>query len=216
MELRNHHKAASRLLVMLLALTGSAAAVAANIYRYEDNQGHMVWDSKIPPEFVKNGYTILNERGQVIQVVPKALTQDEIAKQAGALAAQRLEEENAIKQAEADSLLLRLFRSPADIERKRDEKLEQLDVQRTVLTAALVKTDQEITRLTAEVSRSEAAGIDVSEDVPESLKYQGAEKLRLENLLTKLDTEAQQARADAERDIKRLQELIDTADQPRR
>ena len=214
MEFRNHHKTTSPVLVLLLLLllvllqAISSPAMAANIYRYVDNQGRMVWDSKIPSQYVKNGYSILNERGQVIQVVPRALTPEEIAQQSQALEAQKQAEAAERAQLEADSLLLRLFRSPEDIERKRDEKLEQLDVQRTVLSAARNKTQEEVTRLEGILTRSEQANLDPSPDTIESLKFQTAEIERLQGLLTNLDVEAEQAVADAARDIGRLKELL--------
>ena len=206
MESRNLHRTAGLVLVLFMAF--SMPAMAANIYRYVDNLGRMVWDSKIPPEYVKNGYTILNERGQVVQVVPRALTPEEIAEQSLALESQKQAEEDARKQLESDNLLLRLFRSPEDIERKRDEKLDQLEVQRTVLTSALNKTGQEVTRLSAIVDRSEAAGTDTAADVLASLKFQNAEKERLQTLLANLEVEKQQAISDAERDIARLLDLM--------
>ena len=56
--------------------------MAANIYRYYDNQGNLFHGSQVSPEFVKNGYEVLNEKGQVIQTVARALTEEEREAQA--------------------------------------------------------------------------------------------------------------------------------------
>jgi len=44
----------------------------------------------VPAEFVKNGYQVLNERGQVIEVVQRTLTAEERAAQSEQLEQQRL------------------------------------------------------------------------------------------------------------------------------
>ncbi len=69
------YKPASFLLAALL-LTGTTALYAAEslrIYRYTDNKGQTGFNSSIPAEFVKNGYAILNDKGQVLEEFPPIL-----------------------------------------------------------------------------------------------------------------------------------------------
>ena len=46
---------------------------ARELYRYTNDQGNMVVDYQVPPQYVPNGYEILNEKGMVIEVVPREL-----------------------------------------------------------------------------------------------------------------------------------------------
>ena len=96
---------------------------AANLYKYTDDQGREIVSSRVPAEFVKNGYQILNERGQVIEEVARSLSADELAAQSDEINARRLEEEARIAQEEADTMLLRLYRSPEEVIRRRDSTI---------------------------------------------------------------------------------------------
>ena len=60
------------LLAFLIVISG-ANAYARDMYRYTNDQGNTVVDYKVPPEFAARGYEVLNEKGAVIEVVPRAL-----------------------------------------------------------------------------------------------------------------------------------------------
>lgn len=194
------------LLVVLAAY--SQPADAANIYRYVDRNGQTVFDSRVPPEYAKNGYTILNDRGQVIEVVPPAPTAEELAAIAAAAEEERNQEEARKAQQEADNLLIRLYRSPEEITRKRDDKLRQLDVQTMALNVSIGKVDTEIARLQQIVTNYRDAGTDLPAEVTDQLRVQEEEKARLVLQLTRIDEERAVASTEAERDIKRLSELL--------
>jgi hypothetical protein len=188
-------------LALLLSLAGLAAPAAAqNIYRYEDASGRTVFNATIPPEYVSKGYTILNSRGQVVQVVPPAPTAEEIA-------ARRAEEEARRKQMEADALLLRLYRSPEEIERKRDERLMQLDTQIAGLNVTLAKLEGEIAELDAVFERLAAAQLEPSAEELASLAAKQADRERFAAQREAAEREKLQVVADAERDSARLREL---------
>lgn len=63
---------------LALAL-GFSAQVAANMYRYTDENGQIVISSTIPQEATKRGYDILSNNGRVIETIPPAPTEEEIA-----------------------------------------------------------------------------------------------------------------------------------------
>ena len=52
--------------------------VQAELYKYTNEDGVTVLDSHVPARYVKNGYTILSLDGRVLEVVPRALTDNEI------------------------------------------------------------------------------------------------------------------------------------------
>jgi len=184
------------------------AAQAANIYRYVDENGRTVFNSSIPPEYAKNGYTILDERGRVLQVVPRALTAEELAEVEKQRELERLAALEREKQAEHDRLLMRLYRSPDEIARKRDERLDQLNAQRTALAASLAKAEQDAQRLHGHIADAEAAGRPVAEATRQELAGALNNKTTLEAQIARLDTDIAATRADAERDMARLTELL--------
>jgi hypothetical protein len=183
-------------------------AAAANTYRYKDDNGRVIHGSTVPPQFVKNGYEILNERGVVIQTVARALTEAELAAQEAQRAEREAAEALAREQQQADSLLLRLYRSPEEIARKRDERVTIIDGQITALVASLQKAEAEVTRLEELIKTQTAGGAAAAEQTVEALRIQTDERDRLVALHARLDTDRASALADAERDMKRLAELM--------
>jgi hypothetical protein len=92
--------------------------------KYKDDQGREITGSRVPAEFVKNGYQVLNERGQVIEVVQRTLTAEERAAQSEQLEQQRLLEQAALRQEEEDRMLLRLI---APRKKLSDDAMQQLN-----------------------------------------------------------------------------------------
>lgn len=212
MALNRPLKFASKSLLLvtstLMLVTLGSVANAANIYRYEDDSGRMVWDSKIPARFVKKGYTILNERGDVIEVVPPALTAEQLQEQANILQAQREEDERLRKQLEADNLLLRLYRSPEEIAVKRDERLKRLDDQIAVLSVNASKLESAIAEAEQVVANYRKADKEPPEPTLKQLEENLAEQGRLSAQLGRNQTERQKVEEEASRDIQRMRELL--------
>ena len=63
-------------------ILGMATHAAANMYRYTDESGQVVISSTIPQEATKRGYDILGNNGRVIETIPPAPTEEEIAARA--------------------------------------------------------------------------------------------------------------------------------------
>jgi hypothetical protein len=183
-------------------------AAAANMYRYINDRGQKVYGSTVPPQFVKNGYEVINERGIVIQVVPRALTPAELTEQE-ATRAQREAEEAAVRaQQEADGLLLRLYRSPEEVARKRDERVTLIDGQLIALLASQEKLEAEVATLQKRVDNETAAGREAPAQTVETLRIQQDELSRMMTQHERLTSDRAKAVADAERDMKRLAELL--------
>ena len=199
--------------VLLLALTiGFVQEAAANTYRYINDRGQTVYASTVPPQFVKNGYEVLNDRGQVIQVVPRALTGDELAAQESVRAQQEAEAAAAREQQEADNLLIRLYRSPDEIARKRDERVTIIDGQLIALLSSLAKVEAELAKVQQTIDSQTAGGQAAAPQSVEALRIQTEELNRLQTQRTRLEIDKATAISDAERDMKRLVELIGPAE----
>lgn len=101
------------LLLTLLA----AASAQAEIYRYVNQQGVKVLDRQgVPPEYVANGYEVLDEAGRKLRVVPPAPSAEELSR--------RVE---AQRQAKVDAELLQRYTSAADLELAQARQMRDLD-----------------------------------------------------------------------------------------
>lgn len=114
-------------LVLGLAAAVQFNTVAAELYRYKNEDGITVLDSHVPARYVKNGYTILSLNGRILEVVPRALSDQQIRERDSRLA----EEERIARQKRerevADQNLKRLYGSPEDVVRARDAKISSID-----------------------------------------------------------------------------------------
>ena len=140
-----YHKAANLLALLLLLGTGALhAAESGRIYRYIDDKGQTAFNSYIPAEFVKNGYAILNHKGELLEEFPPQLTRENLSVPTAEEQRQREQEE---AREEADNILLRMYPTPEDIQRKRDHRLAELDTEIASKAAELEELDNDMARL---------------------------------------------------------------------
>ena len=203
-----HRKFSLPALAGLLLATLALPAVAANIYKYLDENGGTVFNSYIPAEYVSKGYTILNAQGQVIQVVPRAATPEEIAAQAANKAAEEQALADRLVQQENDKLLTRLYRAPDEIERKRDYTLDQMKTQQDLARMGLTKAGAEVARVQAIIDTAKNEGREPSADAVKKIEDAKTEESVLQAQINKMETDKAKVIADASRDIMRLREIM--------
>ena len=63
--------------VVLLAVM-SSSAFSDILYRYKNDVGGTVVDWHVPAEYAGRGYEVLNAQGEVVEVVPRQLSADEL------------------------------------------------------------------------------------------------------------------------------------------
>jgi len=194
--------------ILWLLLFAALPVHAANIYKYYDDEGREILGSQVPAEYVKNGYEVINERGQVIQVVPRTLTDEERAAQADTLNQEQLAEEARRQQEEDDRLLLRLYRTPEEVVRRRDSTIEELDVQVSVLSALLLSAEEKFQDLQARVDSAESAGNEVDESLQRQYDSALEERDRLARQVARIENEKVTTIETAEKNIARLKELL--------
>ena len=203
-----HRKFSLPALAGLLLATLALPAVAANIYKYLDENGGTVFNSYIPAEYVSKGYTILNAQGQVIQVVPRAATPEEITAQAASKAAEEQALADRLVQQENDKLLTRLYRAPDEIERKRDYTLDQMKTQQDLARMGLTKAGAEVARVQAIIDTAKKEGREPSADAVKKIEDGKTEESVLQAQINKMETDKAKVIADASRDIMRLREIM--------
>lgn len=157
------------LLLAVCGLLSAPLSVVANqqhkgptYFRYTNEEGVQVINSTIPPEYSQKGYEEVTARGQVIRVVPPALSSDEAER----LALQRQEAE---RLARWDEELLRRYSNVADIEAAQQRKLAQLDGSIAMLKGNIRNLKQQIAQQHANAARSERMGREVPESVLKAL-----------------------------------------------
>ena len=96
---------------------------AAEFYQYINRQGHLEVANAIPSELVTNGYTVVDEQGQILRVIAAQLTP---LQQKAKAAQDLLDEKNQARIDWEDDLMLR-YASPRDVEYARDQKIRAIE-----------------------------------------------------------------------------------------
>jgi lysyl-tRNA synthetase class I len=188
-------------ILLLISALFISQANAANLYKYKDDQGREITGSRVPAEFVKNGYQVLNERGQVIEVVQRTLTAEERAAQSEQLEQQRLLEQAALRQEEEDRMLLRLYRTPEEVVRRRDATIEKLEAQMIVLNSLLEDAEEKLAELEQRVVNNENAGTQIPANLAAQVEDASNERNRLATQLVRIESEIEEAITTAEKTL---------------
>jgi hypothetical protein len=189
-------------LLLSLGIGPFAASQAADkpqavLYRYVDSRGVMVLDRQgVPPEYVANGYEILNAQGRVVEVVPPAPSAEEIR-----------DAQAARVQAAADAQLLSLYGTVDDLDRARNRQLAELDGLIAVAKGNIQNLDGQQRALQSQAADLERAGKPVPQSLVDQMDNLRDQQHNLDlsiqrNQQTRLQTEAA-----FERDRARMQRL---------
>ena len=175
------------------------------MYRCKDAKGASFVGQSIPPECGDGDIDVLDASGRVVRVIPGRQSLANVA------AAQQAEE--ARKAAEQrDRTLLATYLTVADIERLRDQRLEQLEQQARVTQQYIVNLKEREARLTEDVQRFKPYNSSpkapplpdhVAEDIVNTVN--GLQVYQQE--LVKNTTEQERMRTEFAADIARFKEL---------
>lgn len=193
------------LVIALLGMILTQQVLAVNFYRYENEEGRKVMTQTLPPEVVSRGYEVLNDRGTVIKVVPRAMTKEELAVQAEVDRQKRMDAE----QLERDKQLLSIFSSPKDAERARDRKLEALDVYIKVTRGNISKLQSEYNTAQAQAAARERSGEQVPDYLVSKMDSFSRQIRRAEESIEEKEQEKVSIRDEYQQDIDRLKYLMD-------
>ena len=205
------------LVLVLLALPLlQGASRGGELYRYLDDSGQVVVSSHIPPEHVGRGYEVLNERGIVIRVVPRALTGDERAD----ASLQRELEQRAAREKERlrawdESLLLR-YSSVEDIEAARERALGELRVRLSILRSNRSSLKHQVENYQAQVADMERRGEEPDEARLRNIANLQQEIGQTEQQIEERQREIREMEAAFARDIERFSQLEDVVELRRR
>lgn len=194
--------------VVLSLFVGVALANDARLYRYKDASGSMVIRDHIPPEFVRQGYDVLNRKGMLIERVPRTLTQEELDAKYGSAEERKRAEELRRAREEADKRLLTLYSHPDDAVRARDRRLEALNVLIGVHRGNIVKLRADFDQAQFKAASLERGGKQVPSELIEKMDSLARQIERLEADIKSKESEKVEIRASYAEDIERLEDLL--------
>ena len=147
-------------IVVMLALL-SSYAFSDNLYRYKNDVGGTVVDWHVPAKFAGRGYEVLNSQGQVIEVVPRQLSEGELQNKD---LVERLRQDAEVERArlaEWDKFLLLRYSSVEDIDAARERGLRELRIRLSILASNQRVSRSRLEALLARVADTQRRG-----DVP--------------------------------------------------
>lgn len=191
-------------LLLLAAQTPVAHAQGKELYRYRNAEGNVVVDHRVPPEYVADGYEVLSNRGMVLRVVPRTLSEEE---RAGFSEQQRLEaaaQEEAERLRKWDETLVLRYSSVADIEAARDRALRDLRVRVTILQGNRHSLRQQVESNQARAADLERRGSEVDAALTKAIADLQREIVVIERQIAEHEREVAQAEQSFAADIQRF------------
>ena len=149
--------------VVILALGAQALAQKSSYYKYVNKQGINVVSSRIPSEYVKKGYAVVTFDGRVIETIPPELSP---AKKAHLVT--ETEQAEALRQ--RDTLLLRRYSRPDDIEASKQRKVSQTLNAVGLMNLNIEKINSQINLYQSLAAEDERAGEKISTSTIEAMQ----------------------------------------------
>ncbi len=187
-------KIVSTLLVLALL---PLAAEARQFFRYKDENGQIVINSSIPPEYVKNGYEIVDDKGIVLKVVDPQLSEEEIRRR-------RQEQERIENQRARDAELRKLYRSPRDVDRAMNTWLGRLDMEIRLKENRIAILRTEYNELQSQAANQERVGKEVDENLLAEMAQIEEEISRYEAEIAEVEERQEEAQERFQADRERM------------
>jgi hypothetical protein len=180
-----------------MALSVQALAQKATYYKYINKKGINVVSSRIPSEYVKKGYAIVTFDGRVIETIPPELSPVEKARLIAKT--ERLE-----KLKERDTLLLRRYSHPDDIEAAKQRKLSQNQSRIGLIDLNIEKINSQIDLYQSLAAEDERAGKEISATTMASIDKLKSDRERELSERRQKTEESKKIIEEHDKDIERL------------
>lgn len=197
----------TKALVGLAVVLWLPSSASAELYKYVNEDGVTVLDSHVPARYVKNGYTILSLDGRVLEVVPRALTEQEIRQRDAELAEQkRIEEERRQRQI-ADQNLLRLYGRPEDVIRARDTKIASINSFIATAQGNIERLEEQKRGIEGALADIERSGGTISKSALDRIRNIESRIRQIQTEIDSKQVEMVELRDSYAADLKRVKEL---------
>jgi hypothetical protein len=201
-----------RVFVWALLLSLASVVEAKPLYRYRNAEGSVVVGYQVPTDSVAGGYEVLNDKGMVVKVVPRALTEEE--KKAKDAEKKRDEEARAEQERlrKWDESLLLHYSTVADIEDAQHRAQADLQIRMSILKGNRYSLKQKVENYQAQAADTERTGKSVDVE-----RLRTIENLQNEIAVTERDIQDRQREIEAlnttyQADIERFKMLQDVVD----
>lgn len=188
-------------LVTTMALSAHALAQNTVFYKYINAKGVNVVSSRIPSEYVKKGYDIISSNGRLIQRIPPELSAEEKVRLIA-------ETERLKKIKDRDTLLLRRYSRPDDIEAAKQRKLSQIENRVWLIDRNIEKLNSKIDLYQSLAAEDERAGEKISIDTLWSIEKLKSDRDLEINKRKQKTEESNHVIKSHDKDIARLKEII--------
>jgi len=191
--------------LLLSAVLVQDVLAAGFNYRYRDDSGSIHIGYSVPPEFVENGYEVLNENGMVVDVVlPQSVLDARASKMLEEAESRHQKELRATK----DEALLRYYSSPEDVERVRERKLQEFQNFIDIQKANTLANRKRLVALQSQAAELERSGQEVPEKILQTLDTLEHKISDAKQAVKLKQEEKDRVWLAFELDIERLNELI--------
>jgi hypothetical protein len=188
-------------LVTTMALSAHALAQNTIFYKYINAKGVNVVSSRIPSEYVKKGYDIISSNGRLIHRIPPELSAEEKVRLIA-------ETERLKKIKDRDTLLLRRYSRPDDIEAAKQRKLSQIENRVWLIDRNIEKLNSKIDLYQSLAAEDERAGEKISIDTLWSIEKLKSDRDIEINKRKQKTEESNHVIKSHDKDIARLKEII--------
>ena len=182
---------------------GMVAQSEAGMYRYTDENGQVVISNTIPQEATKRGYDILGANGRVVETIPPAPTDEEIA----AREAEKQRQEALKRQREHDQRLLERFSHPDQAVKSMYRKVRELEGLIQLKRGNISVISSQLDSEQSKAADLERAGREIQEAMLEKLRRLESQIRDIEREIASQSQEIERLKQAFRDDIKRLEEI---------
>ena len=204
------------LLSGLLLVICPGLQAAGELYRYFNEKGVQVIDDKVPPEFVPNGYDIINQDGTLIKRIPRQLSEEELRLRNTEESRMRLRQEEEKRLREWDESLMRRYSDIEDIEAAKLRAVRDLQIRISILRSNLITIKAQIEREQKKAADIERRGATVPKAISENIDVMRLEIEDTEQSIIVRREEIESVKASYQRDIERFTTLLDRVEMRRK
>lgn len=186
------------------------------MYKWIDENGHVQYGDRIPPQYAKQERKTLNEQGVTVDIKERAKTPEEIAEQRRQARLQAEEAERLRVQEEKDRILLDTFSNEDEMVMTRNGKVGAIDAIIRVTHGRIETLRTRLVELTAEAATLERSGKPVPERLHQEIQSSRLQIQDNEEYIRQKEQEQQDIRTKFETDIQRFRELMRLKEEQRR
>ena len=126
MNMQYKQQVISRFCLFCLLLAAQSTAYASDIKCWINKQGVRECGAMVPPEYAQQRVEVINDKGLVIKVYPRARTPKELKAARQAALEKKQAEQRKVARKRQDVILLRTFTTERDIEMSRMSKVDAI------------------------------------------------------------------------------------------